>query len=89
MTEYPKFFVPMASDAKFFKCCATAFHWEGKPEGQETKLAGLDAYVSGSANSDVGILLIHDIFGWKLGNLRLLTDYYARELGARVYLPDL
>ena len=78
----------MASEQKFFECCATAFKWDGTPTGQETTLAGVSAYVAGPANSEIAVLMIHDLFGWKFNNLRLLADYYSRELGARVYLPD-
>ena len=58
------------------------------PQGKETKLANLNAYVSGT-NKEVAILLVHDIFGWTFTNLRLLADHYAQEVGATVYLPDL
>ncbi|KAJ9639107.1 hypothetical protein H2204_004015 [Knufia peltigerae] len=68
-------------------CCKTGFRWTGNPEGKETKIAGLDTYVSGS-NKDAAILIVHDIFGWTLTNLRVLADHYAKEADATVYLVD-
>ncbi|KAJ4523207.1 hypothetical protein HRR78_000701 [Exophiala dermatitidis] len=65
----------------------TGFKWEGTPDGKETKIAGLNAYVTGS-NPDAGVLVIADLFGWKFRNARLLADHYAREANATVYVPD-
>lgn len=56
--------------------------------GKETKLANNDAYVTGT-NKDVAVLLIHDVYGWTFGNIRLLADHFAKEVGATVYVPDL
>ncbi|KAI0816535.1 dienelactone hydrolase [Xylaria sp. FL0064] len=39
-------------------------------------------------NAETAILLVHDLFGWKYPNLRLLADHFARELNATVYVPD-
>lgn len=44
-------------------------------------------YVAGD-NKDAAILLIHDVYGWKFPNLRLLADHYAKEANATVFLPD-
>ncbi|KAF7845938.1 hypothetical protein BT93_L5912, partial [Corymbia citriodora subsp. variegata] len=68
-------------------CCKEGFNWNGTPSGKETTLAKNKAYVAGS-NKDVAILMVHDVFGWTLPNLRLLADHYAQEVGATVYLPD-
>ncbi|KAJ1473896.1 hypothetical protein T484DRAFT_1834443 [Baffinella frigidus] len=52
----------------------------GTPTGEETKIAGLDAYVAKpKAGSEAGgekkaVVLITDIFGWKLLNVRLVAD---------------
>lgn len=56
--------------------------------GLESKLANLDTYVAGS-NTDAAVLIVHDIFGWTLPNLRILADHYAKEADVTVYLPDL
>lgn len=69
-------------------CCKEGFQWEGKPVGKESTIAGNKTYVTGS-NKDVAILIVHDVFGWTLNNLRLLADHYAKEADATVYLPDL
>ncbi|KIW21052.1 hypothetical protein PV08_01631 [Exophiala spinifera] len=69
------------------ECCKTGFRWTGTPEGKETKVAGLDAYVSGS-NKDAAILIVHDIFGWTFTNARVLADHYAKEADVTVYLVD-
>ncbi|KAL2825521.1 Alpha/Beta hydrolase protein [Aspergillus pseudoustus] len=68
-------------------CCVKGFQWDGTPEGKETKLAGLNTYVTGS-NDQVALLLIHDLFGWTFTNVRVLADQYAREINATVYVPD-
>lgn len=69
-------------------CCKTGFSWVGEPTGTESKLAGIDTYVTGS-NKDAAVLIVHDVFGWTFRNLRLLADHYAREADAMVYMPDL
>ncbi|CAM1511776.1 Fc.00g092890.m01.CDS01 [Cosmosporella sp. VM-42] len=68
-------------------CCLKGFEWDGTPVGHTAKLANLDTYVVGD-NPKAAVLLIHDLFGWKFTNLRLLADHYAREANATVYLPD-
>ena len=69
-------------------CCKSGFRWQGQPKGTESKLAGLDTYVSGS-NQDAAVLILNDAFGWTFRNARLLADHYAEEANATVYLPDL
>ncbi|KAI0533045.1 dienelactone hydrolase [Xylaria digitata] len=71
----------------FSSCCLKTFTWGGTPTGKETKLAGNDAYVTGD-NKDAAVLFIHDLFGWKYNNIRLLADHYAREADVTVYVPD-
>jgi len=68
-------------------CCTSGFKWDGTPVGKETKLANLDTYVTGS-NKDAAVLIVHDIFGWTLTNIRVLADHYASEAGVTVYVPD-
>ncbi|KAI1122110.1 putative hydrolase [Nemania abortiva] len=71
----------------FSSCCLQTFKWGGTPTGTETKLAGNDSYVTGD-NKDAAVLIIHDVFGWKYPNVRLLADHYAREADVTVYVPD-
>lgn len=68
-------------------CCLTGSEWEGVPSGVEEELAGLKTYRSGES-SDTAILIIHDLFGWKFPNGRLLADHYAKQLNATAYFPD-
>lgn len=69
-------------------CCVEGFEWNGKPSSEVKKLGTHDAYVVGS-NTEIAILIIHDVFGWTFTNTRLLADHYAREVNATVYVPDL
>jgi dienelactone hydrolase len=67
--------------------CKTGFSWNGTPTGQESTLGKNKAYIAGTSKS-AAILMIHDIFGWTLTNLRLLADHFAKEADATVYLVD-
>ncbi|RYC60285.1 hypothetical protein CHU98_g5920 [Xylaria longipes] len=71
----------------FSSCCLKTFTWGGTPTGKETKLANNNSYVTGD-NKDAAVLIIHDLFGWKYNNVRLLADHYAREANVTVYVPD-
>jgi hypothetical protein len=68
-------------------CCLKGFRWNSTPTGQETELAGLKCYRTGS-DPKVAIMLIHDLYGWTFINTRLLADHLADEVGATVYVPD-
>lgn len=71
------------------QCCLSGFAWNGTPSGKEEKLGNINTYIAGgSTKSDIAILFLHDIFGWKFTNNRLLSDHFAKEVGATVYLPD-
>ena len=70
-------------------CCLRGFQWSGTPIGTETMLGPLRAYVTGPTDSGASLLIIHDLFGWTFPNIRLLADFYAHEVGARVWVPDL
>ncbi|PWN51633.1 hypothetical protein IE53DRAFT_385987 [Violaceomyces palustris] len=71
-----------------FDCCKKGSFHKGTPKGQEIQLGNLPAYVSGPEDSKAAILVICDIFGWRLNNIRVLADKYAEGVGARVYVPD-
>ncbi|TRX96973.1 hypothetical protein FHL15_002279 [Xylaria flabelliformis] len=71
----------------FTSCCLKTFTWGGTPVGTEIKLANNDCYITGD-DKDAAILLVHDIFGWRYPNVRLLADHFAREVNATVYVPD-
>ncbi|PYI12668.1 alpha/beta-hydrolase [Aspergillus sclerotiicarbonarius CBS 121057] len=68
-------------------CCLKGFRWTGTPTGQETTLAGINTYQTGT-NPQIAILIIHDLYGWKFNNTRILADQLAEEVGATVYVPD-
>lgn len=68
-------------------CCKEGFKWAGNPVGKETTIASNKTYVTGD-NKDVAIVIVHDVFGWTLPNLRLLADHFAKEADATVYLPE-
>lgn len=68
--------------------CKSGFKWNGQSVGKETTLNKANAYVTGD-NKDVAILIVTDIFGWTLPNIRLIADHYAQEANATVYVPDL
>jgi hypothetical protein len=67
--------------------CKTGFKWDGESIGKVTKLDDIDCYVTGD-NKDAAILIITDVFGWTLPNIRVLADHYAKEANATVYVPD-
>lgn len=68
--------------------CKSGFAWNGKTVGTEGKLGQNDAYITGT-NKDAAVLIVTDIFGWTLPNVRILADHYAKEANVTVYIPDL
>jgi len=70
-------------------CCIAVELHAGTPAGKETKLHGLDCYVSDPPGAPKAIVVIlTDIFGWTLPNSRILADSYAKRLHAQVIVPD-
>lgn len=67
--------------------CKKGFKWDGEAIGKEATLNDAKAYVTGDSK-DAAILIITDIFGWTLPNIRLLADHYAEETKSTVYIPD-
>ncbi|XP_023641771.1 endo-1,3;1,4-beta-D-glucanase [Capsella rubella] len=55
--------------------------------GNVEKLGGLDAYVSGSPDSKLSVVLVSDVFGYEAPNLRALADKVAAS-GFYVVVPD-
>ncbi|KAJ0235734.1 DLH domain-containing protein [Hirschfeldia incana] len=55
--------------------------------GHVEKLGGLDAYLSGSPDSKLCVILISDVFGYEAPNLRALADKVAAS-GFYVVVPD-
>lgn len=61
----------------------------GTPTGTEIKLGGLDTYIAVPENKEPtgAVLVITDVFGWKLVNSRLISDELAKG-GLLAILPD-
>ncbi|KAF2008789.1 hypothetical protein BU24DRAFT_474740 [Aaosphaeria arxii CBS 175.79] len=66
--------------------CFRGHDHPGPTTGIETKMYGLDVYVSNPPESASGeinglIIIISDAFGWATNNLRRLADSYAKRTG--------
>ena len=68
--------------------CKSGFKWDGTSVGKDTTLNDAKAYVTGDSKT-TAILILTDIFGHTLPNIRLIADHYAKEANATVYVPDL
>lgn len=70
-------------------CFSGTIH-EGDPVGKEIKLHGLDTYATGPewAEAEGIVVIIPDIFGWKMNNTRLWADRVAQKGKFRVFLPE-
>lgn len=74
------------------QCCAAGEIHTGTPSGRVDKVHGLDCYIaSPSAGTEPKgvIVILPDVFGWKLVNTRILADAYAAKGNYLVYLPEL
>lgn len=79
----------MTEQTQLSDCCLTGHLHVGEPKGHEETIAGFPTYVTGDpANKARSIVFLHDVWGWKIPNTRLLADTYA-DNGFYVYLPDL
>lgn len=58
------------------------------PNGTEDAIHGLQTYVASGDSMKGVIVIIPDVFGWVLPNVRLLADGFARKTGLTVYVPD-
>jgi dienelactone hydrolase len=67
--------------------CTTGSLHEGTTTGQEVKLFNLDCYVSGSQTDKI-IVVLTDIFGWKMNSIRLIADTLAKGTNHQVIIPD-
>jgi dienelactone hydrolase len=71
--------------------CFSGHVHSGEPQGEVTKLHGLDVYVASPAPDATIrgiIIIIPDAFGWEFVNNRILADHYAQKGRYKVYLPD-
>ncbi|KAF1845918.1 alpha/beta-hydrolase [Cucurbitaria berberidis CBS 394.84] len=79
----------MSTGVGVSECCLSGKIQQGTPAGSEKQIGGLDTYVaepSSGSNAKVVVFIV-DIFGWKLPNVRLLADSYAKA-GFTAYVPD-
>ncbi|KAJ9634570.1 hypothetical protein H2199_008853 [Coniosporium tulheliwenetii] len=69
-------------------CCLSGRVQEGRPQGTEIEIGGLNTYVAEPQDgSKAKTVIIPDAFGWELPNTRLLADEYAKA-GFAAYIPD-
>lgn len=60
----------------------------GEPKGTVEKIGGLDTYIAkSSAPGSQSVVLLTDVFGFSLVNIRLIADAMAAK-GIDVYIPD-
>lgn len=71
-------------------CCLNAFHHEGVSKGTYSIIGGLDSYQTGLEFGDEKIIVIlTDIFGYKLNNALLLADQLSQIAQSQVVIPDI
>lgn len=77
-------------DAGTRACCVAGAIDAGSPTGEVRVLGGVDFYVAASPACPRGVaaVLLTDVFGWALPNVRLLADQLAAR-GVTTYVPDL
>lgn len=80
----------MTSELK--ECCVTGHIHSGHPQGSEMTMGSLSTYIAKPENEtssgSAAIVIISDIFGYRLPNTRLVADEYAKN-GFVTYIPDL
>ncbi|OZJ05314.1 hypothetical protein BZG36_01588 [Bifiguratus adelaidae] len=70
-------------------CCASGFLATGEPKGTEATFGGLNSYVAVPKEKPTTcVLIVTDVFGYKLVNTRLIADAFA-EAGFLCVIPDL
>ncbi|KAL0476509.1 AIM2 [Acrasis kona] len=84
MTEADEPVIPLCDN------CVSGYVHQGTTVGTEQKIGDLDCYVSFPSTKSKAktIVFLHDMFGWKFINNRLLADQYASN-GFYVVMPDL
>ncbi|KAJ3954922.1 hypothetical protein N0V92_008566 [Colletotrichum tropicale] len=84
-----------SGDSQAPRFCADCFkgtlRGDVEPQGTEETVSGLPTYVARPepGREPAGIVVvIPDVFGWKLRNTRALADAYAKRIPAVVLLPE-
>mmetsp|Transcript_2130 Transcript_2130/g.2085 ORF Transcript_2130/g.2085 Transcript_2130/m.2085 type:complete len:240 (-) Transcript_2130:109-828(-) len=71
-------------------CCLKVVYHEGETKGQFKEIAGLDTYQTGEKFGDEEIIVIlTDIYGYKLSNVLLIADQLAEMSCRQVLIPDI
>lgn len=72
-------------------CLSGSVDADNSPQGNETQLGGADVYRAPppTTKSSVALIIVTDVFGWKLPNARLLADSVASKLGVTAIVPDI
>jgi dienelactone hydrolase len=71
-------------------CCYSGVLHDATPVGVEGRLHGLDCYISEPASGVAKgiVVILTDVFGWRLPNTRALADQYAKRASVKVLVPD-
>jgi dienelactone hydrolase len=72
--------------------CFSGFIDSGTPQGAEEKIADINCYVAPKNkdfDSDTIIVIATDIFGYKVPNVRLIADSFAKDTGFLTIVPDI
>ncbi|RUS17008.1 dienelactone hydrolase [Endogone sp. FLAS-F59071] len=79
-----------AEAPEFCEDCISGHLKSGTPTGTEIKLGDVDTYIAMPEAKEpvAAVLIVADVFGWKLVNTRLIADEFAKE-GFLAILPDL
>ena len=77
------------------RCCVSGTLDAGTPSGSVEHVGGVETYVArppppvaAGAHPAAAVVILTDVFGMVLPNVRLIADRLAREVGVSVYVPD-
>ncbi|GCF00003.1 hypothetical protein ZYGM_003284 [Zygosaccharomyces mellis] len=69
-------------------CCARGFYHEGTPRGTIKDIYGVSTYVTGKESNEKVLVILTDIYGYKLPNTQLIADQLG-DAGYKIYIPDI
>lgn len=69
-------------------CCARGFYHEGDARGSIKDVYGVSTYITGKESNEKVIVILTDVFGYKLVNTQLIADQLG-DAGYKVYMPDI
>jgi dienelactone hydrolase len=84
----------MAADLAKCEHCLTGHIHGGTPGGSaEEAVGGVPTYVArpagGAGPARAAVVILTDVFGWTLPNVRLLADRLSASSGCDVFVPDI